>query len=244
MSFYPKFNSSLYVDKAGYFDERPQLHASVTQLIALILIFTYMPLSLILAPFLFFGWGKLYIHLPIRTGIEDCESASWGFDYHNNKIWIYIGGGGNFEGGRKWKTITMPWDLTWVRASTLMKPGYDWFHETKSNRIDWGKDKNTPGSYEWLEENKWKETHEYTDKHDGTKVNATISVKEREWRPRWFKWTKLFSKTIRSIEIEFDQEVGKEKGSWKGGTLGCGYELRKNETPLECLRRMESEREF
>jgi hypothetical protein len=40
------------------------------------------------------------------------------------------------------------------------------------------------------------------------------------------------------------KEAGKRKGSWKGGTLGCGYELKKNETPLECLRRMESEREF
>jgi len=28
------------------------------------------------------------------------------------------------------------------------------------------------------------------------------------------------------------------------GTLGCGYELLPNETPLECLMRMEKEREF
>lgn len=242
VSFYPRFSSSLYVDKAGYFDERPQLHTSITQLIALIatpVLLCYTPFGLALIPFLFFGWGKLYIHLPIRTGIEDCDSASWGFSYHSNKIWIYIGGGGNFEGGRKWKTITMPWDLTWVRTSTLTNDG--WFHETKSNRLDWGG--SGIGSFEWLELNKWKETHEYTDKHDGTKVNATISVKEREWRPLWFMWTKLFSKTVRSIDVEFDQEVGKRKGSWKGGTLGCGYDL-KNETPLECLRRMESEREF
>jgi len=35
-----------------------------------------------------------------------------------------------------------------------------------------------------------------------------------------------------------------KNGSWKGGTLGCGYTLRKNETPLECLKRMEVERNF
>jgi hypothetical protein len=44
--------------------------------------------------------------------------------------------------------------------------------------------------------------------------------------------------------IEFNDEVGERTGSWKGGTLGCGYNLLPNETPLECLRRMEKERKF
>lgn len=111
VSFYPQFNSSFYVEKAGYFDERPQVHTSVTQLIAL----ACLPLAfisawfLLLIPFVFFGWGTLYINLPIKTGIQDCESAAWGFNYHDNTIWIYIGGGGNFEGGKKWKTFSMPW---------------------------------------------------------------------------------------------------------------------------------------
>jgi hypothetical protein len=69
-------------------------------------------------------------------------------------------------------------------------------------------------------------------------------VEEREWRPRWFKWTSLFSKVKRTIDINFNDEVGERTGSWKGGTLGCGYDLLPDETPLECLRRMEKEREF
>lgn len=249
ISFYPHFNSSLYLEKAGYFDERPELHISVTQ-IAMLFLFPFFLIQsfwfILLLPLLFFGWGKLYIHLPIKTGIQDCESAAWGFNYHNNTIWIYIGGGGNFEGGKKWKTIKMPWDLTWVRTSTLMKDGYDWFHETKTNRIDWISDKNGEriGSYEWLNKNKWKETHPYVDSYDGKVVNATIGVSEREWRPLGMKWTNLFSKKSRTIDVEFDQEVGARKGSWKGGTIGCGYELLNGETPLQCLRRMERERKF
>lgn len=249
VSFYPNFNSSMFVEKAGYFDERPQLHTSLTQLIVL----TAMPFLMIqsgwfllLLPFVFFGWGKLYIKFPIKTGIQDCASAAWGFSYHDNRIWWYIGGGGNFEGGRKSRTITMPWDLTWVRTSILLKDGYDWFHETKNNKRSWEEDiegKNT-GSYGWLNKNKWKETHPYLDSYDGTTVNATISVEEREWRPLWFTWTGLFSKTRRTIGVEFDKEVGKRKGSWKGGTIGCGYELLPSETPLECLKRMEKERKF
>lgn len=247
MKFYPKFNSSFFIEKAGYFDERPQIHTSLTQLLFLV----FLPILLfqsiwflLLLPFVFFGWGKLYIKLPIKTGIQDCESAAYGFNYHSNMIWFYIGGGGNFDGGKKWKTITMPWNYEWVRTSTLMKDG--WFHETKKNRVKLTKNEEVVviGSYEWLKENKWKETHPFIDNFDGSVVNATISVSEREWRPLGLKWTSLFSKTRRSIDIEFDNEVGKNKGSWKGGVLGCGYDLKYEETPYECLKRMEKERQF
>lgn len=250
ISLYKGFNSSFYLEKAGYFDERPCIHTSVTQLIFLILIpilSMYCLWSLLLIPLIFFGYGNLYLKLPIRTGIQDCESAAYGFNYHDNKIWIYIGGGGNFEGGKKWKTFTMPWYYTWIRTSTLMKSENDWwFNETKKNRTSWVEDSEGViiGSHGWLNKNKWQETHEYIDKYDNSIVNATISVSEREWRPLWFQWTSLFSKKVRSIDIEFDNEVGKRKGSWKGGTIGCGYNLKPNETPLECLKRMEKERVF
>lgn len=247
VSFYPQFSSSFYVNKAGYFDERPEIVTSITQVIVLFALpfFVFQSLWFIfLTPFILFGWGKLYIHLPIRTGIQDCTSAAWGLYYYSNALWFCIGGGGNFEGGRRTKSYSMPWQLNWVRTSHLMYDEKYWFHETKNNRIDWGGSVDTVGSYEWREKNKWKETHQFTDNFDGTILNATISVDEMEWRPKWFKWTSLFRKVRRSIDIKFDREVGGRKGSWKGGTIGCGYELRKNETPLECLRRMEKERKF
>lgn len=246
ISFYPQFSSSFYVNKAGYFDERPEIVTSVTQIAVLLLlpILIYQSIwFLAVTPFVLFGWGKLYIHLPIRTGIQDCTSAAWGLYYYHDAIWFCIGGGGNFSGGRKTKSISMPWCLDWVRTSRLMGDK-SWFHETKYNRIDWSGSVDVIGSYEWREKNKWKETHPYTDSFDGTVVNATVSVEEMEWRPKWFKWTSLFNKVSTSIAVEFDKGVGKRKGSWKGGTIGCGYELRKCETPLECLRRMEKERKF
>ena len=246
VSFYPQWSTSFYVNKAGYFDERPEIVTGVTQLIVLILLPLLLFKSLwflFLTPFLLFGWGKLYINLPIHTGIQDCDSASWGWYYYHDAIWFCVGGGGNFSGGRKTKSISMPWCLEWVRTSWLMSDG-NWFHETKKNRVDWGGGVDKIGTYEWREKNKWKEVHSFTDSFDSTTVNATISVEEREWRPKWFKWTSLFKKVSTSIGIEFDNEVGKRKGSWKGGTVGCGYKLLKGETPLECLRRMEKERKF
>jgi len=249
-TFYPKWSWGFYIEKAGYFDERPEIHTSLTQLIVLISIIPAVlylsPWFLFLFPLLFFGWGAMYIHLPIKTGIQDCDSATWGINFHGNKIWIYVGGGGNFEGGRKYKTIRMPWDMEWVRTSTLLKDGHDWFHETKQNRKTWEEDLDGKiiGSYGWINKNRWKETHPFVDKYDNTTVNATIGVEEREWRPLWFMWTSLFAKKSKTISIEFDKEVGKRKGSWKGGTIGCGYELLPNETPIQCLSRMERERAF
>ena len=65
-----------------------------------------------------------------------------------------------------------------------------------------------------------------------------------EWRTKWLKWTSLFAKVRRSIDVEFAREVGRRKGSWKGGVLGCGHKLKPNETIKECLDRMMIEKEF
>ena len=248
VSFYPELSAGFFIEKAGYFDERPCIHTSLSQLLLLVLLpflTAYSLWFLLLFPLLFFGWGKLYINLPIRTGIQDCDSAAWGVNYHDNTLWIYIGGGGNFEGGKKWITYPMPWQRTWVKTSTLMSDG-QWFNETRSHKVQWINDELgfVPGSRTWLDKNMWKETYPYLDKYDNTTVNATISVKAMEWRPLWLTWTSLFSKVRIDISVEFDSEVGERKGSWKGGATGCGYEMLPDETPLECLRRMENEREF
>ncbi len=73
---------------------------------------------------------------------------------------------------------------------------------------------------------------------------ATFCVDRREWRPRCLQWTKMFAKVRTCIDVWFDDEVGERSGSWKGGTIGCGWELRPDETPLEALHRMERTRKF
>ena len=240
ISFYKGLNTGFYVEKAGYFDERPQVHTSVTQLLMLLvfpiaLFFTAW--ALVLLPFLFFGWGKLYINLPIKTGIQDCDSAAWGVNYHDNMLWIYIGGG-NMDGGKKWITFGMPWEMIWYRTSLLLKDEITWEHEYKGNQKDFYEDK-------------WKDpelvfirTYSYLDSYDNTPLLATIRVEQREWRYKWMPWTSLFSKIRTSIDIQFSEEVGNRKGSWKGGCIGCDYDLRPGESPLQCLKRMEKERKF
>ena len=73
---------------------------------------------------------------------------------------------------------------------------------------------------------------------------ATIHVERREWRQKWLRWCPLFAKKSTSIDVQFNGEVGERTGSWKGGTIGCGWDLRKGETAEQALRRMERERSF
>jgi hypothetical protein len=97
-----------------------------------------------------------------------------------------------------------------------------------------------------LEQNElvYKYHYDYTDQYDGQVIPCVFWVEEREWRPKWLTWTGLFRDVRRYIEIEFKDEVGPQKGSWKGGVMGCSYDLLPEETPMDCIKRMERERKF
>lgn len=69
---------------------------------------------------------------------------------------------------------------------------------------------------------------------------AAVNVESRMWTRPWLPRKRL----SRSINVKFDGEVGERSGSWKGGTIGCGYEMLPNESAWMALRRMEREREF
>lgn len=147
----------------------------------------------------------------------------------------------------------MPWDLVWVRTSKLKKDG-TWYIESAKGNKQWKKEnpgKSLGSRWEWEKEQEkelWSETHHYYYKtkynEEQDDIEATIGVEEMEWRPRWFKWTKLFAMVRKSIKIEFNNEVGSERGSWKGGVLGCGYNMLPGETPYDTLMRMQKERNF
>jgi hypothetical protein len=216
---------------------------------------------------IYFIWGKIFLYLPwihykkieIENSIKDhrkyklkkltnkkikikkkykkilydqCEPPQYGIYICDNQLCICY--------GEKTKLYDFPWSLAWIRTSFLTVDG-KWINETANTR-----DMNL-----W-DENKWKniimtETYPYTYITKNNTIQeclATIKVEEREWRWKSFKWLKLTRKIRKDINVSFNSEIGEKKGSWKGGVLGCSYEMRYNETPYQTLKRMEKERKF
>lgn len=82
----------------------------------------------------------------------------------------------------------------------------------------------------------------FAEKSDGDLRIATCRTEEREWRHGRGVWRWLLAwkrnKVSRSLSISYSDEVGRRKGSWKGGTLGTGIEFEKGElTPIEAFTR-------
>lgn len=192
-----------------------------------------------------FGKIKIYRktkYIPTTTDLyEGCPCNGFYFykytSSHYDSIFVCH--------GHKRKVILMPWALDWYRTSILQYDG-SWSDAYRSDQLV-GVHKQNDLS--------WKETYPYeyvTKSGEVQKTYATLYVSEREWRPHWFKWTRMFRKTKRTIDVDFKDEIGEDVGSWKGGVVGCDYEMQqyidpktiewKWETPEECLRRMENER--
>lgn len=182
------------------------------------------------------GWPAFYVRLRFFerwTGeARDCLGDRWGF---------HLGEGHcvHLNWRDKTKIIYLPWAWDVRRHSHLLANG-SWAHDIykKGCRLSW-------------EEHKaldlWSTELPYTYTLRSGEVQerqATIRVDEWERRRRWLKWCPLFAHVRRSIWVEFSGEVGEGTGSWKGGTMGCGYDMKPGESPEECLRRMERERKF
>jgi hypothetical protein len=77
--------------------------------------------------------------------------------------------------------------------------------------------------------------------YDGDLVKTTTYIEEREWHrgEKWWSWLSWFYKPMvrRSLDIHFDRETGKEKGSWKGGTIGTSITMEAGESHESALRR-------
>lgn len=68
---------------------------------------------------------------------------------------------------------------------------------------------------------------------DGERIIATCRIEEREWArgKGLFRLFYLFrNKVSRTFDVRFSAEVGKHKGSWKGGTIGHSGDIATGET--------------
>lgn len=205
------------IDKAGYFDERPVLHITLTQIISIVaLFFVSFPYAFFLILPILFGWGKIYIKLPIKTGIVGSDSAGWGFSYGDDTFWLYTGGNSD---GRKFKAFYAPWFLEWYRTSILLSDN-TWCHEHEGDRKDF-----------WHKE-KW---HDYRLEidviHKSTGLEATATIVEREWKRRILYNLPIKGSIRRMLEFEFKDPYAARK-------LSGAYDILPDENILDALEKI------
>lgn len=183
-----------------------------------------------------------FIQLYCRMGSHDFNSPDkmWGFYFAEN--YLVLG----FDKFRKhWSIPFISWEY---ESNELLDYNF--------NRIAI-KDKSTKlgmGCHNWYNGISFDETkkleasvskefdYQYKLKRgEVQKRKASVFVTRMTHHRKWLPFLK---RVVTSISVNFNDEVGERSGSWKGGVLGCGYDLLPNETPEQCLRRMESERVF
>lgn len=85
--------------------------------------------------------------------------------------------------------------------------------------------------------------HYMTDGGDAQHVTATVTRRRRFMSYRVFG-VPICKHFREEMDIEFSDEVGNQRGSWKGGCVGCCWEMKPGETVFMALRRMQRERNF
>lgn len=192
------------------------------------------------------GWGTINFILPFKTKLEPgCNPPRFGIEIHDGIFWLHYGGKyDNSIGqvtGKSWWTWYLPY-FTLVHDDQFHAGfnGKEWVHP----RGHWKDDKH---HWEYASDVAVAEKHPFTYTLNSGEVQhrtATVTRERRRWYRKWFKGI-LPYRTEYCIDIKFDDEVGERTGSWKGGTVGCGWELLHEHEPMEeALRRMEKERKF
>lgn len=168
----------------------------------------------------------------LRYGIvlngEDGSVGSSGYD----SVTLYYGPNEHWDSSKckSWRA-SFPWKR-WrhVRYSCYRPDGSHFFTEgPKGWSESYQKRQECPKVFFKIED------------FDGTELVATCYIEEREWRrgEEPFEWLRHFYPPMihRTLDITLDGEMGSEKGSWKGGTIGTSCEMLEGDTPESAFRR-------
>lgn len=226
LEFYTGWNKPRFVyDTCGYEDNRHNLSLSL-------------------------GWGSLWLCFPWRNKKvfeEDVNNPQpkYGFYLYGegkffDSFWYYR----NKDGRSHAKCIEMPWTLDFYRRSYLTHDGWlDCFESERRKARERGEDTYKHPYYLYNDDERLiKKEFPFRYVTKSGEVQDTVAscyMEEMEWRPKWLKWTKLFNLVKTSLDIQFKDEMGNQRGSWKGGVMGVSCpvneEEKKNqdfETPL------------
>lgn len=169
-----------------------------------------------------------------RDWYDELFSREYGFSFNDGNLYLHYGPQTHSSDTSKSKCIFLPWrDWRFIRHSLYDLNGKHFATEVERHRNSWEatravKDACPVARFE-------------IEDFDGERITATTRIEEREWRfgTKWCRWLSWFRKPKirRSLDIEFSAETGKEKGSWKGGTLGTGIDMLPGELHEAAFRR-------
>jgi len=176
------------------------------------------------------GWGVLHVKLPFKTTLEEsCEWSQYGIQIHNQTLWVHYGRDTDSWKQSKYWSWGLPW-FTSIHDSHEIMTGSGW------KKVPYTDYRNEDGIVKQVF------PYEYSLVSGEVQERTAEVIQERRtWHRKWFPFVKS---TREYIDITFSDEVGEESGSWKGGCIGCSYDMLHGETPEQTLRRMEKERNF
>lgn len=171
-------------------------------------------------------------------------------DWHEHRrAWVHLGFG----------LVTVAFSFPWANVVPdeyqCSGPQYGFIFFGDGLHLHWGKARGRQDDPSKIIQMPWgwrhrkheilsePETHPYRyvlNRGDVQDRTATIKVERRTWTRPWLPWRRVST----YIDVEFNGEIGERSGSWKGGCIGCSYDMLPGESALETLRRMERERKF
>lgn len=181
------------------------------------------------------GWNAATVERLGRDWYYDITPREYGVSYGDGFLQLALGIASNDSSTEQRWSCFLPW-TQWrhVRHSFYGLQGEHLYDEVRTNRLE-----------DWQERRAREDAvpvakFAFKD-FDGADLIATTKIEEREWRfgVGYFKWLSIFRrpKISRSLDLRFSDEVGPEKGSWKGGTIGHSIDMLPGELHEQAFRR-------
>lgn len=162
------------------------------------------------------------------------HSKDYGFRLSEDYFQIFYGEQTHASNTEKRRGLFLPWkQWRFVKYCIYDKDLNVVFESLQSQKNHWDKQRRAQEAVE-------KMLFEFVD-FDGKIIEASTYVEERTWKfgEGWFKWLSWFRKDLvrRDLSIELNAEMGREKGSWKGGITGTSIIMEALEKPEAAFRR-------
>lgn len=184
-------------------------------------------------------WSPADIERMGRDWYWQVDSRLFGFRYHDGSLHLFYGRSTLDSDTDRSKFFVAPWKNWHMRRLSIYDADGNLFWQYVN---PFGQ----RGMPYWQEMRSLKESGRlpqvaFTVDDAGTAVLATTTMEETEYTlgtGRW-SWLRFFcaKRVCRTLKIEFNQEVGNEKGSWKGGLVGTSIEMLAGELHDGAMRR-------